>query len=418
MRKLRSIFAAALCIVMLCVCAMAEGTEIRLNNVTLQLGDSVLDLSGIDLVVDCGDDQGANGFVFAVETAAGRILDVAATVEGSDLILTSSGLSKSYKINLADAAQAAGTASIGLDLGSLASGFGEEDLAKISELGMQAITMVQESIQDGGMIEYEGASYQKIDFALTEEQVQTLLLGGADFLDAHPEIGQAMGVDNFHSAIENAGIKLAIEGSIYLGDAGLMADVYLKSDANALLHFDYTTEENAETGETKILVEFYAGDQEGEEYPMDFEISGCITMKDGMPGCAEFFVGEPDDEGINIKVYLPEYQENGKIELIIETVDGSARFDVLVGAGEDGAVEIEIIATIDGAVIDIKANVSAAAAADGWLPAAKECVDILNMSEEDLALLQNEGISLLLGTLGQLGQANETVAALVGEIAG
>lgn len=442
MKKLLAIFLCA--VLLLSACAFAEGKELTLNNIQIDANGNPIDLSGIDLRLSYAEDGENSGARLAIDGNGAELANLTASLQGNELLLAATGLSKVYVLTLDDAA--------GEQKEQESVAFTEQDLNDFLAVWNAWLADFEASMVPTGTEEIDGATYQNYSISISAEQLDTVLFGVCDILDRQSAIRAAvqkeLGMDSLRALREASGIAMSAEGTMSIGEQDASAEViYTLSDPELEepehigMDIIITALEDETTAGTGLDVNICLYDADDAQSDDELDIGLTITLDGetftGMDGYVLLFE-DGAEKGVYFGVYSPAVQGSGLWQVSLMSYDETTAVDVAFGKTEelDG---VYAAVTADGSVLEFyydagKAGLSLysgeeyySASADvtvsdtdgSWLALdGANAVDALNMTDAQMQSLETELLATLLRLASGLAASNETIAALLGGLMG
>lgn len=453
MKKLLAILLC--CMMLVSACAFAEGGELLINNIVVNMIDptteeaTAIDLTGIDLKLAVGSEGENAGLRVTVGGNGADIASIVAAVNAGKLLLGATGISDVYALDLEETVSAAG---VPVDEG-MALNLSDEDLMELAAIGQTAMMVIAGSVADAGAEEIEGVLYQNYAIEITEESVDSVLLPALDFVDSHPEIAAMLEVDeSLRAAYEASGMKASVSGVFSISEVDLSGslDLILRDTASgetaalsiAAFGSNIVDEANGvEAMDFTAALAVVDGETEEEILALGATVNSDLATGAfvGMDGYVVVPEGE-DYTGLLFGAYSPAMVGEGLWQFYLMDYAQTTAFEVICGEslgadcfqlvftseeasamftyeGMDGAGVAGVSIEADGMTVEVLANVAVSEVGAEWLALdAANAVDLMTITDEQMQVLQGEGMSLLLNVVSGLAAANETVAALLGDM--
>lgn len=444
MKKLLAIFLCA--VLLLSACAFAEGKELTLSNIQIDANGNPIDLSGIDLRLSYAKDGESSDARLAIDGNGAELANLTVSLQGDELLLAATGLSKVYALTLDDAA--------GEQEEQDGIAFTEQDLNDFLAVLNAWLADFEASMVPAGTEEIDGATYQNYSISISAEQLDTAFFGFCDILDRQSAIRAAvqkeLGVDSLRALQEASGIAMSVEGTLSIGEQDASAEVIytvndpeLEEPEHIGMDIIITAIEDETTAGKGVDVSICLYDADDAQSDDELDIGLTITLDGeteaftGMDGYVLLFE-DGAEKGAYFGVYSPAVQGSGLWQVSLMSYDETTAIDVAFGKTEelDG---VYAAVTADGSVLEFyydagKAGLSLysgeeyySAAADvtisdtdgSWLALdGANAVDALNMTDAQMQSLETELLATLLRLASGLAASNETVAALLGGLMG
>lgn len=436
MKKLRTLIALLICAAMLLGSAgmAAGGKEISLNDIVVSVnGEELLNLSGIGINIGVAERDGGAGLHIGLNANGESVADVEAALQGNMLYMAADGISKVYGLDLLNV--------VGTAMEETQFTITAEDEAALMALVMEAsailpscLTLVEET---------DETAHFRLN--VTEAQVDALLKALAGLLDNHPELFADSYYDNFSEMIADMEVKLSLKGDVLMTDAGMSAELYLvgteieSGEASGIaiqLGMATATEENTD----QLDIYFSMGEGMSEEDTVQyFESAFSLWITDGnFDSFTGAFQTTDTEDGLYFALASGDYTEDGmwglEFGLLDESVMLIARGNMNSGVAdlsvyedvislsyemENGVGAYALEGTIEGDTFSVTANGKLSGTLGEWLiPAGTEAVDIMSLTEDDVNMLAMEGLSVAMGAMSAMAQANPLIASLLTEMMG
>lgn len=280
-----------LCLAMLlCSFAMAENMELKLSNLKLEAnGESVFDLSGIDLCmrIAAGETDGTSGAQLAVDADGRNVLSLVMAVLDEDVVLTMTGISSAYSIDLetlASLIEVSGGMTVQANGGS--ADMSEEDQQKMIQLGGELVSLIVENTVALPDEEINGVKYSVVSVEVSAEQIAPLLAEMALIMDNYSFLLEDSGVESFTELFEILDLELSLSGKIYDSPNAGIVDVTLNISAmqrteQALLNVYLEGSGDAEDEAHIYFV--LSGEADGENFALSLNLDMGSCGNDWLP---------------------------------------------------------------------------------------------------------------------------------------
>ena len=267
MKKLLAILLSAL--ILLSACAAAEAAKLTVKNVAASANGAVLfDLSGLDVELAVGTEDGRSGVSIALTSGGQDVERLTLAAIGSTVALFAGGLTDVYTLSIEQAAGILGQATGELDIEDAiedaSQAMSPADAAAIEELAAAVQAAFAAGVTDGGAGELDGVPCEITLVELSEEQLSAVLDALVKLLDNHKEQLAGSGISSFSELRAALDPKLSVSGEAYetedeeclnltftLTAAGLPAPATLEVYVECM--------EGAAEGETSTGLAFVAG---------------------------------------------------------------------------------------------------------------------------------------------------------------
>ena len=464
---MKKVLAILLCMLMVFTgSAMAVSKELTIENVQVYMDDQViLDLSGIELNLAIGENAEYGGIMAGIGANGKELLNGIVAIGAEEIVLGMTGLSDYYSINLEELVSLieAELAAQGLTLEDLVneamggvSSAMTMDTATIEQLLEDAMTVLGNSMTDGGTTDIDGVTYQVINVRISQADMQILIDDLAAVLDVYAADSlEGTGYDNYAALMADAGVASYAEGTIYANEEVVVVDLYqtlvdtISETEETIEHYVEVYMYEGETADelvTEIWYSLYLAEDNYTDYVMQI---GVMTVETA----GEFggFYAQLEIE--DVLLYAELYHNVDAVEGIdiwhfgigenssevgfdfgfgqASATQSCAYVDVYEGEdsvsfaylSEGGAGQFELAAYIDGQTVGL---IGDAIVTDGnaeWLPTGlSNTVNILDLAmnpyseanQAQVEKLSNEAMNVMYSVLNELGQANEAIAELLG----
>lgn len=292
MKKLLSILMTLVMLLSACAFAEAvenENAEIILGDIVVTMNETpILDLTGLDLILGVVTGE-TNGMQLALGAADQEVLALNVALAGEQLLLSMTGVSGVYSLDVAQAAETAGfdaDAVTNLDVNQVTEAISPEDQLALMALVMEGAALVQAGTTAAGTEEIEGVTYEVTNVDITAEQIQPLLEKAVAILDNYSHLLAETGIESFSQLYETFAPALAVSGVIYDGettgiiDFAVAGSIYGGTEEE---HVGYVSLylEGAEVGEDGASLYVELGGGVGEQnYGLAFNLD-CANENDG-----------------------------------------------------------------------------------------------------------------------------------------
>lgn len=233
MKKLLAILLSVL--MFLGAFAVAEGGSMTIGNVQVSAnGEMLLDLSGLELVLAAAEDDSGMGLRLALNYGENGSDEVIAWLSETALALKASFLSDVYFMDIGLIAEQFGE-DISIEAAEdVVSQISPEDAAAAQEILAVIMEALEAGVTDGGEVEIDGASYEKIDIEITEAETGKVMDAVFALLENHPDLLENTEFSSFSELRQTVNPQLNASGIVCVGDAGMVVDVTLAVSATML----------------------------------------------------------------------------------------------------------------------------------------------------------------------------------------
>ena len=436
-------------VMLLSVCAMAEGKEISIGNFVYSdnAGNS-LDLTGIELKFAAAENNGKVGASVAVEASGEDVVRAVISADEEGIYLSADGISDVYGLSMETIEQLITTyASEYMDQLPAIEENAAELMAVLQNILTEAIAIVEQSIVPAGTEEIDGKVYDAYNFTVTAEQTMEIMALIDQLVALYPQVLEGSGYSSVVEMIEAEGVEISYEGQIFMSEDEVIEDIYMMADGEAVLNAYISVEnvyyEDEDLNGLDIYLALYDPYYEDfDESKIGFAFATVYTD----PANGEFVmfdmsVGEGASNGdVYTALYLGrEGDETSNKYFTICTMDDAVAFDVLWGKYEDSfRAQVELADNDQGigAVLQyemtdngqggfaldcvdgndeyhITGDITISDTDGAWLPEIGETVDIMTIDEAQMNKLSLEAMGIAGKLISACSAASEDFSQLI-----
>lgn len=233
MKKLLAILLSVL--MLLGAFAVAEGGSMTFGNVQISAnGEMLLDLSGLELVLAAAENDNGLGLRLALNYGDNSSDEAIAWLSETALALKASFLSDAYFMDIGPISEQLGEEFSIETAEDVVSQISPEDAAAAQEILAAIVEALEAGVTDGGEVEIDGATYEKIDIEITEEETGKVMDAVFALLENHPDVLENTEYSSFSEMRQAVNPQLSASGSVCTNDTGLVVDVTLAVGATVL----------------------------------------------------------------------------------------------------------------------------------------------------------------------------------------
>ena len=447
MKKFLSLIIAL--VMLLSVCAMAEGKEISIGNfVYSDSAGNSLDLTGIELEFAAAENNGKMGASIAVEASGEDVVRAVISADEEGIYLSADGISDVYGLSMETIEQLITTyAGEYMDELFAIEENAAELMAVLQNILTEAIAIVEQSIVPAGTEEIDGKAYDAYTVTVTHEQTMELIALIDQLVALYPELLEGSGYSSVVEMIEAEGVELSYEGQIFMSEDEVIEDIYLMADGEAVLNVYVSVAnvyyEDQDLDGLDIYVALYDPTVEDfDESQLGFVFATVYTdPADGEFVMFDMSIGEGNSNG-DVYMALNLGREGAEDELkyfTVSTMDNSADFTVgwkkvetvfalninYTDVGEDvsadimytmsdngqGSLQAELAAGAD--AYTLTADITVSDTDGAWLPVTGETVDIMSIDENQMNKLSLEAMGIAGKLISACSAASEDFSMLI-----
>ena len=442
-------------VMLLSVCAMAEGKELIISNVAYSdsWGED-LDLSGIELKFAAAENNGKAGASVAVAANGEDVVRGVVSADEGGIYFTADGISDTYalpmetiEMMLSSYADVSGVSDA--YAADAEANNAEELVVAIENLIAEGTAIMADCITPAGTEEIGGVEREVYDVNVSEEKMMQVVGLLDQILAQYPDALAGTGYNSVTEMFEAEGIELSMNGDVIIGNEEVIYELYLCESGEELINLYLAISTVYDAEEDLNVMDIYVALYDPAiENTDESEIGSALVSVDSDPVTDAFvmfdaLIGDGSDDDIYFALNLG---REGEVDVFkyftISTMDDSEVFTVYWGEIEDvmnvivefgetefgtsieiayampddgkGSIEARLIES--GYEYNLSADITVADSDGAWLPEIGETVDIMSLDEEQMDKLSVEAMGILGKLISACSAASEDFSTLIAEM--